>query len=306
VPLALFGVVFSASASIAVLAETLVRKLKTFESLEKPIRLFSPLTIAFVMPVVFYLLLAALAPESIGGYQPPFSGSGGNLNLFAMIITSVAFGGLFVGREFLIQFFERVEFAKKNLNRLLGELGKTLSNDQAMVTRVMKGAPSLDLISETNAINSWTSTTTDIKNHMSTADYPTLTKWIDNTNQGKTELQNLPEVVRVKLANELSTLSSLISTFNATLEEVGVSNVFEDVRGSIREMRIEDALTEYQRIVSNIRETVSVLYEKYASTTKAYNELADIPCAGFSLKSEAFQVIDNLTFPVFVMLSPTP
>jgi hypothetical protein len=273
-PLIIFAIVFIASAELAGATQSIIKKLKVFEGVEKRIKWIAPLAVSLIMPLVFYLLIVALSQPAIGDYKAPFVTN--SMELVAMIGTSLILGAALTGRELSIQFLERSEFAKKKLTALMDELKQACSVNQSIISKVCGGAPILDLNRETNLINSCESSIVDMKDHLYEADYLTLTGWISNLEQTKTDQTNLPEMVRIKLADELSTMSALISTYNATLQEVGASSTFEEVTANIHEMNIDVALEERQRVVQNIRKTVSELYDRYIAATVAYSELNNL------------------------------
>jgi len=273
-PLIIFTIVFIASAEIAGVTQSLINKLKFFEGLEKRLKWLAPLAVSIIMPLVFYLLILALSQPSIGDYQPPFSTN--SIELAAMIGASLGLGAIFTARELGVQFLERSEFAKDKITSLIDEITQKMSDNRVILGKVIDAAPTLDLNRETNMLNASETTITDMKNNLYSADYETLSTWIATLEQIKSDQAKMPEMFRIKVADELSTLSALISTYNATLQEVGASPTFKEINAGIHEMPLEAALQERKRVEQNIRQTSDALYDKYVSATDSYAELANL------------------------------
>jgi hypothetical protein len=66
----------------------------------------------------------------------------------------------------------------------------------------------------------------------------------------------------------------LVSTYNASLQEVGLDERFNNIDVKIHETGIDQALGEYKKALQNIRETIATLYDNYVKAVQAYGKIA--------------------------------
>jgi hypothetical protein len=271
VPVVMLGIVFSSSASIAGIVNSALNRLSVFERTNRILRIISPFVASIVAPIAFFLLITSLSPPNIGGYQTSLPSDS-----VYMVSGSLLLGGLFTAREFLIQKLEHAERAKARLRILLEQGRSGVQRALEAVDKIVKGAPTVDLGTERKALNEYSSHIADIERGIQTASYDTLIGWIDELEkQFLPFLGNLPETFRLRMLNELNTLTSLTSTFNSILQESGVQARFPEFGALSGQMSLDDALQTYHKTILNIREAATKLFDEYVSATNSFNILMD-------------------------------
>ena len=274
VPIFLFGLVFSSSASMAGIVNSALDRLSVFERTSRILRIISPLVASIVTSVAFAALITLLSSRGIGGYETSLNNN--PLDAIYMVLGSAFLGALFTGREFFIQRVERIETARAQLLQLLEKAKVGVQNARKIADKVAKGAPTVELAEESKALDEHSSYVVDIERGVETASYASLTRWISDLEQRLLPfIENVPERLRLKTIKELNTMSSLVSTFGATIQESGVQAVFPELGTISLDMSIDDALQIYGEAVRDIRETATKLYETYVSAINSYNILRD-------------------------------
>jgi len=269
VPTILLAIVFSSSASIAGTVNSALNRFSVFERTNRILRIISPFVASIATPIAFFLLITSL--PDVGGYQTSLP----NDSIY-MISGSLLLGLLFTTRELLIQRLERVEKAKARLLTCLERVRTGKQRALETVDKIVKGAPTADLGEERKALDECSSHITDIERGIQTASYESLTGWIGELEQRRLPfLENLPETLRLRMLNELNTLSSLTSTFNTILQESGVQLRFPELATLSGQMSLDDALQTYDKVVPSIKEAATKLFDEYISATNSFNILMD-------------------------------
>ncbi|MEM2129695.1 MAG: hypothetical protein QXZ70_03750 [Candidatus Bathyarchaeia archaeon] len=272
IPIAIFEIVLVATVGLSALLEQLIRKLRVIEGFEKMPSWLPSFMVPIMLSASFFALIVGLSPSNIGSYKSPFINQN---DAFMMFIGALIFGAIFTARENLIIFLERTEFARNKLLKIIEEGNRKIAISKATIDKVSSVAPSLDLSNEIKTIDSCQLLINDIKLNISTADYKTLIEWINKIQTAISNVNNIPDLLRIKLTTELNTLSILTSTYNASLEEVGLTEFFGSINLKIEETGIDQVITEYQKAIQNIRETISALYEKYVVVIQSYGKLTN-------------------------------
>lgn len=275
VPLVLLAIVFSASVSIAGGLNSILNRLSVFERTSKILKTASPFLTSVVTPLAFVLLITVLSGRSVGGYVTGLTLH--PVDSLYLVSGSLVLGALFTLRELYILRLERVEIAKTELIELLQRAKKGAEIARHTIDSIHKQAPTVDVASETTGLEEQLSYVADIEKGIETSSYESLIKWISRVQQETVPFtENIPERGRLKVLEELITISSLTATFNASLEEAHVELRFPEIiapKSISGNMDIGAALQAYEKSISAIKETAGKLFELYLSTTNSYNTL---------------------------------
>lgn len=275
VPLILLAIVFSASVSIAGVINSILNRFSVFERTSKLLKTISPFVASLVTPLGFVLLITMLSGRTVGGYVTGLTRY--PMDSLYLVSGSLLLGGLFTLRELYVQRLERVEKARNQLLSLLQRARKGTEGAKQTIDRIVKQAPTVDVIAERTGLEEHLSYIEDIEKGIETSSYDSLNKWIARVEEEVVPFtESIPERGRLKVLNELSTIFSLATTFNSSLEESRVRLKFPEITAptSISEnLDLGVALQAYERSISSIKETATKLFDLYISTTDSYNTL---------------------------------
>ncbi len=273
VPIILFSLAFGFSASIAGIVITVLRRLTAFGKLQDVLRKTSPLVTAVTTPVAFIFLITFLSPKNIGGYTTGFA-QDPNLTL-NIVLSSILLGALFTGREYVVSLLEEKEFAKSELVPLLAEARMAMEEVLRTIDKVSVGVPSLELGDERRTINEYASHMTDVEKGMNTAPTKTLQGWVAEIREKIIPAlrRTMPEVLRLKVSNEVNTLIALAATYNASLEEAGLDLRFPEPAGLSGKGGIDEAIQTYKSLSNDIAVSGEEVFKRYAGTLNASNAL---------------------------------
>ena len=271
VPLILLSLVFSSSASLAGATSSLFGWL-TKGTMTGRLRAFLPLIAAVATPVAFVLLILALSPPSIGGYQTDLVTRPGDAGL--LIGSSVLVGGAFTGRELLLQRLERLERMKAELRTLLEAMERQSEVLRGALEKVQANAPKLDVGELAHRVQEVMSKSGDIKKGLETADVKQTGAWIDEImNSTLPELERMPEVLRVRMIEEANSLLALASTYNAMLEETLAKGRLNERAEAMAGMDLDQAISAYLRVAARVKEDTEAIFKEYKDVTGAFNAL---------------------------------
>ena len=137
-------------------------------------------------------------------------------------------------------------------------------------------APSVGLRVEEGLLEQYSSYLSDDGRQIDTAGADALNTW-----EGEIQvrilptLKSLPEQIRVKVINEVSSVTSLAESLNGTLEHLGIAARFPTVGDRVTAMDTEQALEEYAQFTGRLKSTVADLYGFYLEAAKALDRLLD-------------------------------
>ncbi|HXW37896.1 MAG TPA: hypothetical protein VEJ36_08370 [Nitrososphaerales archaeon] len=272
IPIVLLAVVFSASASIAGIINSLISRLNIFGRFNHLVKLFSPLIAAVATPTAFTYLMIALSPPDLGGYQTALSQHPSDILL--LLVTSAMLGVLATGREFFIQRLERVEFARNELSVLLERAKGIVAGTRETLAKIVSEASTVDVTSESKQLDETESYTSDMTKGMDTASYSSLEGWLSDM---KTRLlpmvENMPEALRIAVIDELNKLKAFASTHNSQLEAAGSGGRFPDPPDVKGDMSTEEALAKYSDVTEKIATSSREIFQEYKSAAGAFNVL---------------------------------
>jgi hypothetical protein len=286
VPVCLLGIVFSSSASLAGIVNSF---LSTFTSLEKvsdlvksipPLAYFSkrgdltkiasPLVAAIVAPLAFVALINVLAGP--GGYQTALSTN--QADVLNLLSGALAAGIIFSAREFMVQRMERIEMARIQLIALLNSVKDSIKKVREIAEKISKGAPTVDTRAETRTLDEYQSLITDIERGMGTAGYEPLTQWIfDLQRRVLPSLEKMPEIFRIKVINELSSIAALILAYNNMLEESRSTVRFPSIGTVDGLLSVEEAVKKCLYLNIEVKKAATKSFEEYVAATSAFNFL---------------------------------
>jgi len=274
IPMILLAIVFSSSTSIAGLVNSMLGRFAFIERVSPLLKTLSPLVASVAAPLAFYGLITALEPSSIGGYETSLNNSAADPS--SMAGASMMLGVLFTGREMLIQRLERVEKARADLKSLLSSVTGAVKQGRETLSKIAKAAPSLQFGGETKSLGEHASYIADIQKGLETAGFVSLTRWTEDLAQRILPfLETLPEALRVKILDELHTLSSFTTIFNSTLHESGVQTKFPELESTSGELSLEGALEEHRTVIRGIRDEAAKIFDAYVDAKRAFNILTD-------------------------------
>ncbi|MDG7008024.1 MAG: hypothetical protein JRN06_07245 [Nitrososphaerota archaeon] len=271
VPLILLSIIFSSSASLAGATSALFAWL-TKGRITRRLRAFIPLIAAVATPVAFVLLIVALSPASIGGYQTDLVSRPEDAGL--LIGSSVLVGGAFTGRELLLQRLERLQRMKAELGTLLEAMEKQSEVLKGALEKVQTNAPKLDVGELAHRVQEVMSKSGDIRKGLETADVKQTGAWTDEImNVTLPELQRMPEVLRVRMIEEANSLLALASIYNAMLEETLARGRFNERPEAMAGMDLDQAISAYLRVAARVKEDTEAIFKEYKDVTGAFNAL---------------------------------
>ena len=274
VPLFLLGIVFSSSVSIAGIVNSMLNRFYLFQRAGHVLKVISPTLVSIMTSVAFATLIMALSSRGIGGYETSLNSN--PFHAVYMVLSSSLLGALFTVREFIIEGLESVEAARARLLQLLVTAKGGIQRSHEVIDKMLRAAPTVELTEEIKALDEDSSYVKDIERGLGTASLDSLARWIADLEQRLIPfLESIPEKLRLKTVKELNTLSSLVSTFNATIHEAGVQLGFPDLGTINTEMTIDDALQTYAKAVPAIKEAAIKLYDMYVSAINSFNILSD-------------------------------
>ncbi len=272
VPILLLGLVFSASASLAGLFNSSVGRLSAILKTSSVVDVLGPLVGGLVTSVTFAVLIIALATPALGGYQTSLSSSTDDLVL--LLISSLLVGLIFTGRELAVRRMERLELARSRLSSLLSAAKSTIANSSAMADIILQEAPTADVKPESRILSENESLVSDIQRGLDTASYETLTRWSDDLGAHVLpSMAKMPEALRIKVINELTSLHALITAYNNILAEARATNRFPSLLPQDGTISIDEAVRSYQQVTTGIKESASNLFEEYQQAAGAYSQL---------------------------------
>jgi hypothetical protein len=272
VPLIIFSVIFSLSAALAGLVNTMLSRLFIFERTSRLLKVAAPFAASVVTPLAFVALITSLS--GVGGYKTSlFFGS---LESVILVSGSMLLGGVFTAREFLIQRLERSEKSRDILNDLIRRVRLDVKNNGELFNKIAVGAPTVSLGVEAKTTAEYASYVDDVERGIATANYASLTQWIEDVEKRILPyLDSLPEILRLKVVNELNLLITLMTINNSMLNEADVKQKFPELEAMGGRLGLEDALGKYGEITSAIRESSASLFDSYMSTSSAFTVLMD-------------------------------
>ncbi len=274
VPLAVFALVFGASASVAGVLTSLKDRFGAFARVSNVLKTVWPVVVTVTMTAVFAVLLVLLSSASVGGYQAQL----GNVPVAigGMVAGAAVMGGALSARVYLDEGMNAAVRAREALAKTLKEAEGLLAGLKETAGRVDALAPSVGLRVEEGVIDQYSSYLADVKRQADASGTEALNTWEGEIRSRIIPtLQSLPEQVRVKVINEVTSVSSLAESLNGTLEHLGVGARFPTLGQGVSAMDTDDALKAYARLAESLRAEVRGLYSYYLEAAKALDVLLD-------------------------------
>ena len=273
IPLIMLAIIFSASASVAGIAQSILLKFSWHEKAGPIIRISSPLVVAIAAPVAFVGLISTLAPK--GPFRTDLVISGAlNVGVAGDVVAgALIVGAVFTAREFGIQRLERLEFARGQLAQLLQKVSGQITEVESMVGAISSAAPTVSVGGEEKQLQEFRAYFNDVSAGLRNASYLSLQHWIEDiTTRLGPHVQRMPEGLRIGIVDELNKMTALATTYNNQLDETGVQLRLPDleVRG---DMTLQEALKKYREVTSGISDATTNLFSEYSATTAAFNQL---------------------------------
>lgn len=274
IPVILLGIIFSASASVAGIVVTSLSRLGAFERFRQLVKVLSPLVAGLVTAVTFVALITTLSPSSAGGYQTSLVTN--PLDDVLLLSCALGVGLIFTVREYSIQRLERLEFAKNDLASLLTKNKELLEEASRAIQTIASEAPTVSVRPEKLAVDECSALMKDVDRGIGTASYETVVNWTAEL-QGKVlpSLDKMPENLRIKVINELTSLSALASTHNNMLGEAKAAGRFPTLDSIDGLLSLEAAVESYKELTKGIRDAASELFTQYTAVSTAYNFITD-------------------------------
>ncbi len=274
IPVILLGIIFSASASVAGIVVTSLSRLGAFERFRQLVKVLSPLVAGLVTAVTFVALITTLSPSSAGGYQTSLVTD--PLDDVLLLSCALGVGLIFTVREYSIQRLERLEFAKNDLASLLTKNKELLEEASRAIQTIASEAPTVSVRPEKLAVDECSALMKDVDRGIGTASYETVVNWTAEL-QGKVlpSLDKMPENLRIKVINELTSLSALASTHNNMLEEAKAAGRFPTLDNIDGLLSLEAAVESYKELTKGVRDAASELFTQYTAVSTAYNFITD-------------------------------
>ena len=275
VPITVFLLIFGASASMAGVLTKVKDRLTAFARLSKVLRTVWPVVVTVITTAVFSLLLVALSSASVGGYQIEL-GWGPLTAIGVMVAGAVVMGTALSVRVYLDEGLTAATNARERLTAALAESESLVEGLKKVSAKVDALAPSVGLPVEEGLIDQYSSYLSDVGRQMATAGSVALNTW-----EGEIQvrilptLRSLPDQIRVKVVNEVSSVTSLAESLNATMEHLGIATRFPTVGDKVNAMDTEGALEAYAEFTGKLKSTVSELYAFYLEAAKALDRLLD-------------------------------
>ena len=265
----IFAIIFIASAEISGAIHTSIKKIAKKSDASK---WTAPLLVSIVLPIAFYLLITTFA--QFGNYKTTLLTS---FNDFIWMLTfSVSIGGIFVGRELLIQNMEKAEFTRVYIKEQILEAKNKLDLNKKIIAEITNTAPLFDLDEEKGKVTTNASLLDEIENKLPNAVFNNLKKWKPQLEKANSELTSNVESINAKLITELHSIKDFVPLCDAALIEAGVTPTFavtESTGNSPAPTSIDATINEYKKVIEIVKKIIAELEEKYDSTTKAYREL---------------------------------
>ena len=274
VPLSVFAVVFAASASVAGVLTGLKDRLTAFARLTKALKAVWPVVVTTTTTAIFAALLVLLSSANVGGYQTQLGYVPGALG--GMVAGAAVMGAALSARVYLDEGLTAAVTARERLSATLAQAQGLLSGLTAVAGKVEALAPSVGLKVEEGVIGEYSSYLADVARQVDTSGADALNTW-DGEIRSRIipTLESLPEQIRVKVINEVTSVSSMAESLNGTLEHLGVGMRFPTLGGGASAMETEEALGAYARLTGELRSTVKGLYAYYLEAAKALDRLLD-------------------------------
>ncbi|MDG7008018.1 MAG: hypothetical protein JRN06_07215 [Nitrososphaerota archaeon] len=275
VPVAVFAVIFGASASMAGVLTKVKDKLTAFARLSKVLRTVWPVVVTVTMTAVFSVLLVLLSSGSVGGYQIAL-GVDPLIAVGAMVAGALVMGTALSARVYLDEGLTAATTSRERLSAVLAESKKLLEEIRKVSEKVDAVAPSVGLRVEEGLVDQYSSYLSDVERQMDTAGAVAMNTW-----EGEIQvrilptLKSLPDQIRVKVVNEVSSVTSLAESLNGTLEHLGIATRFPTAGDQVTAMDTEQALEAYAQFTGKLKSTVAELYGFYLEAAKALDKLLD-------------------------------
>ena len=275
VPLAVFAVVFGLSASFAGILTRLKDRLGVFARLSRGLKTVWPVVVTVTMTAVFSALLLALSSASVGGYQAEL-GTGTAPAIGMMTGAAGAMGAALSMRAYLDESLTSAAKAREGLSSALEEARRLLEGLRKTAASVDALAPSVGLKVEEGVMEQYSSYLADVARQIDTSGTRALRLWEGEINTRIIPtLGSLPEQIRVKVINEVSTVASMAESLNTTMEHLGVKTRFPVVPEKVASMETEAALAAYSAFTAELKVRVNELYGFYLEAAKALDLLLD-------------------------------
>ncbi len=274
VPLAVFALVFGASASAAGVLTSLKDRLSAFAHLSSVLKTVWPVVVTVTMTAIFAALLVLLSSASVGGYQAQLGDV--PVAIGGMVVGAAAMGGALSARVYLDEGMTAAARAREALRAALEEAEGLLAGLKETAAMVDAMAPSVGLRVEEGVLEQYSSYLGDVKRQADASGTDALDTWEGEIRSRIIPtLKSLPEQVRVKVINEVTSVSSLADSLNGTLEHLGVGARFPTVGQKVPSMDTGDALKAYSQFAEELRGEVRGLYAYYLDAAKALDTLLD-------------------------------
>jgi hypothetical protein len=276
VPITVFILIFAASASIAGFLTKSKERLTVFPRVSKVLKAVWPIVVTTVTTSIFAVLLALLSSASVGGYQAQLGQASSYFTVGWMVGTAGIMGFALSVRAYLDEGLMAITKAEERLAAALAESKELLESLLTLCEKVNALAPSVGLRVEEGVLDQYSSYVLDVARQKASAGPDAMNTW-----EGEIRvriiptLKVLPEQIRIKVINEVTSVSSLAESLNSTLEHLGVGTRFPAIREGTSSMDTEEALEAYGKFASDLKARVMELYAFYLEAAKALDKLLD-------------------------------
>lgn len=276
VPVIVFAILFSASVAIAGVLTSVRDRLLVFERVSMALKVTWPLVVTTVSSMIFAGLILVLSPNNLGGYQTQLARDPSHFQILGMLAGGLVFGGVISVNGYVNSSIRNAARAKESLISSLGKAEELIGGLVAVTARIGRMAPSVGLRVESSVLEEYSSHLSDIRRQMDSANEQAWSTWDGDVRiRIIPTLNSLPEQIRVKVVNELSSVVTMSASLNNTMEHVGATTTFPGEGYSVASMSTEDALDAYVRFTTDLESKVRELYSLYISAAKALDVLLD-------------------------------
>ena len=275
IPIVILGVVLITSSSVGGVARNVVERFEKTREMTGSIKLvFAPLVVAVVTPTVFIVLLTLLSRPGSGGFQTSLTSDPSHLQAIYMLGSSFLLTTSFIGRESIIRRLESVQVGTEGLEMLTQACLARMKDVQELLDRVSGWVPSMNLSGERRSMSEYAAHVDDVRRQIGGASGALIAQFQTQLEATVLRpLEQMPEVVRRRVASEIRGLISATATANNHLEEAKVELRYPDIPAVADTTPLDALVAAYQAAVAAIKDVTEGLSELYAKESASLEVL---------------------------------
>lgn len=280
IPMMVVAVILGATVAMAGMASSLLERLDWRWRYGLSSRTTAPLVAAFGMSAGFAVLIAGIAPattmEAFLATDSPSAGQALAHDPYApalLILGAMVLGLALSLREAGIQRLERVELTRKELRSLVERTYDMMGKAKDVIQAIQNGAPTVATRDLARRINEQESALSDISTGLGSADYLSLSAWVDAVKARiLPDVEGTPDTLRLRIVDGLKKYESLGSAYDNLLENAGLHERF-GIPHVDEKIDYLQAIERYREVTARIQASVRKMFEDYRIATGAFNAI---------------------------------